>query len=203
MKNLNSKEKQIIILIGIVFIVFISTVLKENFISENKIDNSVSNEVDLNIVKYDEEGEASKEKIEEKIYVHISGRVKNPGLIILDSNSRVVDAIDKAGGLCDDADADKINLAKKVTDEEKIYIPLIGEVEDINYSKEEGESDKINLNTADEGELCTLPGIGPKTAEKILKYRENYKFEEIEDIMNVSGIGEKKFDALKDYISVR
>lgn len=147
---------------------------------------------------------ASEEK--EEIMVHISGAVNKPGILRLDSNKRVVDALDLAGGARDDADLDKINLAAKLHDEEKIYIPKIGEVQSnisslASSPSSSASSSKININSADLNELTKIPGVGEKTAQKILDYRANNSFSSIEDIKNVPGIGDKKFESMKDYIS--
>nr|WP_276537079.1 helix-hairpin-helix domain-containing protein [Anaerosalibacter massiliensis] len=144
--------------------------------------------------------------------VHISGQVFKPGLIELKNGSRVTDAVNKAGGLKDEADLDRINLAKKLIDEEKIYIPKIGEendmVEDINSSNEDTQensqngNDKIDINKATKEELMGLPGIGEVLAGRIIEYRESNKFKTIEDIKNVSGIGDKKFESIENMIIV-
>ena len=138
--------------------------------------------------------------------VHISGAVNKPGILRLDSNKRVVDALDLAGGARDDADLDKINLAAKLHDEEKIYIPKVGEVQSnisslASSPSSSASSSKININSADLNELTKIPGVGEKTAQKILDYRANNSFSSIEDIKNVPGIGDKKFESMKDYIS--
>lgn len=142
----------------------------------------------------------------EEIMVHISGAVNKPGILKLDSSKRLVDALDLAGGPRDDADLDRINLAAKVHDEEKIYIPKIGEVQSnistlVSSPSSSDASSKININSADLSELTKIPGVGEKTAQKILDYRANKTFSSIEDIKNVPGIGDKKFESMKDYIS--
>ncbi len=154
------------------------------------------------------------------IMVHISGQVNNPGLLELKNGDRINDAAELAGGLKEEADIDRINLARKVQDEEKIYIPKIGEnleaietMESTNnlfsdaslesITSSGNSSGKININTCTKESLITLPGIGEVTAGKIIAYREESKFQEIEDIVKVSGIGDKKFAAIKDLISVK
>lgn len=98
------------------------------------------------------------------------------------------------------ADVERLNLAKVLTDEEKIVVPKKVILEE---AEEERENDIININTADVEKLSTLTGIGKSTAEKIIKYREeNGYFNSIEDIMNVSGIGENKFNSIKDNITI-
>lgn len=142
----------------------------------------------------------------EEIMVHISGAVNNPGILRLDSSKRVVDALDLAGGARDDADLDRVNLAARLHDEEKIYIPKVGEVQEnmttlVSSPSSSGPASKININSADLSELTKIPGVGEKTAQKILDYRANNSFSSIEDIKNVPGIGDKKFESMKDYIS--
>ena len=150
------------------------------------------------------------EEEETIIMVHISGQVYKPGLVELEAGQRLTDAVELAGGLRKDADIDRINLAKKLVDEEKIYIPKIGEepleeistigVNDLNI---EDTSGKININTCTKEALISLPGIGEVTASKIIEYRESTPFKKIEDIKSVSGIGEKKFQAIKELIIVK
>lgn len=179
------------------------------------VSNNISNENYLLDINTSKEFENNKEEIEienknesksGEIYVHISGAVKNPGLLKLNSESRIVDALEKAGGPIDDADLDKINLAKKLNDEEKIYIPKIGEIEtpmvnSLTSTPSSNSGPLININTADSSELQKIPGVGEKTAEKIINYRMNSPFSSIEDIKNVDGIGDKKFESMKDYIT--
>ena len=142
----------------------------------------------------------------EEIMVHISGAVNKPGILRLDSNKRVVDALDLAGGARDDADLDRINLAARLHDEEKIYIPKVGEIQNnisslVSSPSSSSPSSKININSADLSELTKIPGVGEKTAQKIIDYRTNNSFSSIEDIKNVPGIGDKKFEAMKDYLT--
>ena len=142
------------------------------------------------------------------IMVHISGEVYKPGIIELSLGSRVIDAVNLAGGLKKDADLDKINLAKKLVDEEKIYIPKIGDENiPVEASKIDNFTDigdgKININTCTKEELISLPGIGEVLAGRILEYREGNQFNTIDDIKNVSGIGDKKFESIRELITVK
>ncbi|MDU7532388.1 MAG: ComEA family DNA-binding protein [Peptoniphilus harei] len=142
----------------------------------------------------------------EEIMVHISGAVNKPGILRLDSSKRLVDALDLAGGARDDADLDRVNLAARLHDEEKIYIPKVGEVQGnissiASNPSSSDTSSKININSADLSELTKIPGVGEKTAQKIIDYRANNSFSSIDDIKNVPGIGDKKFESMKDYIS--
>lgn len=136
------------------------------------------------------------------IFVDIGGAVKSPQVVELPEGSRVEDAIEAAGGLTEDADLTDINRAAFLEDGEKVYIPEIYDESDGEYSAPQGDG-KININTADSDELQELNGVGPATAEKIIDYREeNGRFSNIEDIKNVSGIGDKTFDKFKDDIKV-
>ena len=150
----------------------------------------------------------------EKIVIHIAGAVKNPGVYTLEEGQRVKDAIEIAGGPLPEADLLRLNLAQKIHDEDKLYVPKIGESpeqseqEDELYGSTVGiiskNDGKVNINTANETELTTLPGIGPATAQKIIDYRTTSgPFKSIEEIKNVSGIGDKKFEQLKDKIKVK
>lgn len=161
----------------------------------------------------EQQNEISEDETTQTVYIDIKGAVKHPGVYELQANDRIIDAIELAGGYRDDAVTEVINHAQKLVDEMVIYVPKIGEIsEDFNIgqvvsssttiiSSSETEK-KVNINLADEFELLTLPGIGPSKAQAILSYREEIgKFQSIDDLKNVSGIGEKTFENLKDYIS--
>lgn len=154
-----------------------------------------------------EEQEVSSELEEEPIIiVDVKGQVKQPGVYELESDARVLDAVDIAGGLSDEADSQKVNLAQKVTDQMMIYIPAVGEElpEEIEQSEEAKEGGSININTADAMELTRLKGIGEVRAQSIIEYREsNGLFQTIEEIKQVSGIGEGIFEGIKDEIIVK
>ena len=159
-----------------------------------------------------EEVSKTEEKIEiTKIKVHIAGSVVTEGIIELEEGARVADAIKEAGGTTADANTKKINLAQKLQDGQKIYIPNQNETEEdimenlgeIIEENSINSSSKININTATQTELELLTGIGPSIASKIISYRkENGKFKTIEDIKNVPGIGEAKFNSIQDQITV-
>ena len=146
--------------------------------------------------------EENKQLNEEKIVVHICGCVNKEGVIELNKNSRIADAIEMAGGLNNDADISQINLAYILEDGMKITIPNKNEKKENNNEnsnvivenniKENNKKDNIiNINNATQSQLETLPGIGPSIAIKIINYRnEHGKFKSINDIKNVNGIGE-------------
>lgn len=149
-----------------------------------------------------------------KVMVDVKGAVQYPGVYELTTDQRIVDAIKAAGGYTDKAQNQSINHAQKLQDEMAIYIPEIGEeAENLQHSGQvmaggapatSSSTDVVDLNSADETALTTIPGIGPSKAQAILAYREeNGPFQTIEDIKNVSGIGDKTFEKLKDHISVK
>ena len=166
-----------------------------------------------NIIEEDQEVDDN--IIENKIVIHITGEVEEEGVIELEKGARISDAIEEAGGTTEEADLSNVNLAYSLSDGQKVKIPNINEKDEEiivveekagdniiiegNKSKEE----KININKAAQTEIETLPGIGPSTALKIITYRnEHGKFKNIEDIKNVSGIGDSKFENIKEYICV-
>jgi competence protein ComEA len=144
--------------------------------------------------------------------VHITGAVNDPGVYTLPPGSRVEDAIEAAGGGTTKADTSLLNLAELVEDGMQIWVPA--RLEELPGNQFPGESEGepaenplsklININTATQIELESLPGIGPVTAEAIIKYRnENGPFKKIEDIQEVSGIGPAKFEQIRELISIR
>lgn len=152
---------------------------------------------------------------ETDIFVHVCGAVKNPGVYELIGGSRVYEAVDMAGGFLDEADASFINLAAVLTDGQKIYVYTLEEtssleasdyIEDIQNQTAVGETtsgNKININTATEAELEQLNGIGKTRAQAIIEYRNNNgRFESIESIKKVSGIGASTYEKLKEQICV-
>jgi|LGVE01.1.fsa_nt_gb competence protein ComEA len=142
--------------------------------------------------------ELKNETIEE-IMVDVTGEVNEPGVVILAQDARLVEVIEAAGGFTENADQDAVNLARKIKDEEKIVIPEMGEKSQNNSNHENA---LININTASAEELNTLPGIGDAIAQGIINYREkNGSFTELEQLKNVSRIGDKLFEGLSQYIT--
>ena len=142
----------------------------------------------------------------EDVYVDVAGAVASPGVVKLTEGDRIDDAISAAGGLSGDADVSQLNRASKVTDGLKVYVPRVGESSVAMGNAGEGSSTTggsglVSINTASQAELESLTGIGPSTAQSIIDDRaKNGPFSSLEDLMRVSGIGEKKFANLKDSI---
>lgn len=230
-KQLNNKQKIIVIIVGFILAIIVLLFLYKIFYVEDE-ELIIENNNQENFINVNEmENKESKIGIKESkktVTVHVIGEVNSPGVVTLEEGSRIIDAINMAGGKTEDADLTKVNLAYVIEDGVQIYIPSISETSKI--SKEEGEEtieymidgpgegiimssasqDKeeekqvmVNINTANIEKLQTLPGIGESIASKIIEYREqNGKFKTIEDLKNVSGIGESKFSNLKDKITV-
>lgn len=205
---------------------------EENFEEKNILKDEVIDDVEEKI----EEGTENVEDFEnevikdnEKIYVYITGEVNNPGIVVLPIGSRIVDAIDCAGGITQKADIMKVNLVYMLQDGMKVNIPSSIELKNnpnfeyITMSSGDEKNDSniknattvdtksesafkvsnVNINTATQTELETLPGIGPSLALKIINYRkENGKFKSIEELKSVNGIGENKYEEIKKYIYV-
>ena len=152
----------------------------------------------------------------EMISVYVSGAVRNPGVYQIPSGSIVNDAVTAAGGFTEEAAYERLDLVYMLTENRTIYIPTGSEVGSgadvgiISFDGNDGasapeggsEGSLININTASDTGLQTLPGIGPATAQAIIEYREENPFSRIEDIMNVPGIGEGRFERIRDLICV-
>ena len=211
MKNLNLKQKKIILVI----LLIIALITYYYFYTKN-------NTEEINNENLEISNNETQETEEEKIVVHITGAVNKEGIVELQTGARIADAIEKAGGAKENADIKNINLATILEDGMKVHIPTVEETqankENINVENnassqidtgtKEATSNtktqgKININTATQGELDTLPGIGPSTAVKIIEYRkENGKFKSIEEIKEVSGIGDAKYEKIKELIII-
>lgn len=159
------------------------------------------------------EKEIKKEEREESpeqdlITVDVKGAVKSPGIYVLPVGSRVHDAVQKAGGLTEEADSKSLNLAQKVSDEALVYVPTKGE-EAASQQAASGttpstsKEKKINLNKASLEELKQVKGLGGKRTQDIIDHREtNGKFKSVDELKKVSGIGAKTIEKLKDYVTV-
>ncbi|HET0717249.1 TPA: helix-hairpin-helix domain-containing protein [Streptococcus pneumoniae] len=156
------------------------------------------------------EKEVNKEEPLEQdlITVDVKGAVKSPGIYDLPVGSRVNDAVQKAGGLTEQADSKSLNLAQKVSDEALVYVPTKGE-ESASQQAGSGapsstsKDKKVNLNKASLEELKQVKGLGGKRAQDIIDHREtNGKFKSVDELKKVSGIGAKTIEKLKDYVTV-
>lgn len=206
----------IIIVLGIGYMVYkFNLDINENVyvVSESKENNKqLSSEVNLS--KEFENEDIKKDnnnfdEIKNMITIYISGEVNNPGVVNIESDKRLSDAIDKLGGLTQSADLNNINLAMKIEDAKHYIVPKIGEEikndETINNENQNNNkyNDKVNINHATVEELEKLTGIGQATANKIINYREEYgDFKSIEELKNVNGIGDKKYEQIKDEITL-
>ncbi|MCK2037058.1 ComEA family DNA-binding protein [Microbacterium sp. SSW1-49] len=133
------------------------------------------------------------------LYVHVLGAVERPGLYVLDLDARLVDAVAAAGGTTDDADLTAVNLARVLTDGEQIVVPVVGARAEPGAPSTGSADDRIDLNTADQSALETLPRIGPALAERIIAWREeNGRFQSVDDLLAVPGIGEKLLEAIRE-----
>lgn len=197
----------------------------ENGMQKNQIDKENQNNMNENVSENLENTNNNEIQEETKIAIHITGEVKKKGILYLDKGARIVDAIEAAGGATKNASLDQVNLAYILEDGQKIYIPnknekietgayiitnsgqnvLIEEGKESTTTEKnaKGVSGKVNINTANQTELETLQGIGPALAQRIIEYRqENGKFQTIEDIQNVKGIGDSKYSNIKDDICI-
>lgn len=174
------------------------------FIGNVACQKKVNENISLEQAEHNNMEEITEENTEsaidtEYIFVYVCGAVNCEGVYELPSGSRIYQAIEAAGGFCADADTKVINQAEILEDEERIYVPVIGEV----VETESNDTGKININKASKDELMTLPGVGESRAESIIKFREKQgAFGSIEDIMQVSGIKEGLFEKIKDLITV-
>ncbi len=223
MEMLNQKQK----IIAVTVIAIVVIVIAYYYINSTK--EVYTNQTIGNIVEKTEDDEEQETK-KELIKIHITGAIKSNGIVQIEENSRINDAIEAAGGLTEDADISNVNLAYMIEDGQKIYIPSIDDKEEnknmqtnisaqANANQEatfilsgpgdgvteekEKNTNRININKAAFVDLITLPGIGEATAVKILEYRKtNGNFKTIEEIKSVSGIGEAKFNVIKEFIFV-
>ncbi|MDT2790529.1 helix-hairpin-helix domain-containing protein [Enterococcus lactis] len=161
------------------------------------------------------EGNTVEEDARPKVmYTDIKGSVKEPGIYSFSSEERVYDVLKRAGGLLEEADSDRINFSAKIEDQQVLYIPAVGEEppEHLNQSASpEGkqstadtEPSKININTASPSELQQIPGIGSVKAQEIIRFKEeNGSFQKVEDLQEISGIGEKTVEKLKNFVTIK
>ena len=212
--GLSIKQRRIVIIIMIIIIIIIGIYI---YNKNSEYTEFSDDEILIQENESSEEIIEGEQEIYNEIVIHIAGEVNNPGIVRLKEGDRIEDAIEYAGGLTENADISDINLAYVLEDGIKINIPNINDenrevmTEDMidnmkeNEAENKEESDqKININKATQTELENLKGIGPSLSNKIIEYRnENGKFKSIEEIKNVSGIGDTKYEGIKNYITVK
>ena len=220
----------VIIVVVTAFLFFGPKGKNENVTLENKKDEISSGKAS-ETANDGGNGEVAEESDKEKetqgggkIFIDIAGEVKNPGVYEVTSDSRIFEAIEKAGGLTEKADTTNVNQAETVKDGQKISIPK-KDTTTQSSGGSGGESSqttsapasnaqtsagtdpasgtKININSADSSQLQTINGIGPSTAEKIIRYRTSKgAFKSIDDLKKVNGIGDKKLEKLRPYVTI-
>ena len=222
MKGLVKNWKVVGIVASVIFFIGVSCVCY--FRSNSDKYGSVESFDAGNVIKDDVQNAGAQEKsVEESkkaddvIYIHIVGEVRNQGVVTLNKGQRIMDAIEKAGGVTEEADLSKVNLAFVLSDGQKVRIPSVndeaGSGEEFvtaggGYNVVQGGSGgsvgvKVNINNASQTELETISGVGPSLAAKIINYREkNGKFRSIEELKNISGIGDSKFEGMKDFVEI-
>ena len=214
-----------IILIGIYS--FIQSFSEEEKYIVSKAEENITNSQEENLQEENLETEYNKSKEDElkkeMITIFISGEVKNSDVVEIESDQRLGEAINILGGLTENADVNLVNMAMKLEDGKHYVVPnkqentsevlnttnnaentnVVPNMTSNTQDTQQSESKIININQATKEELDTLPGIGPSTADKIINYREEHKkFNNIEEIQNVSGIGGKKYEDIKDLIGI-
>lgn len=227
----NNKKVLILAMIGVFVVGIIGFIcLKNNkedvvdvesFEVERTGDVEKTNQDSQVIQENQSKTEAESPSNQNQIYIHIIGEVNNQGVIVLEKGQRIVDAIEKAGGITKKADLSKVNLAYVLSDGQKVRIPSVDDKENVEYVTQnsgnntlieggnQGASNinlgggKVNINTATQTELETLTGIGPSLAARIIEYRgQNGKFKKVEELRNVKGIGQSKYDGIKEEVVV-
>ena len=197
-------KKIVVVLVVISFTLLFTITNKLREVNDIHVVSDIQTENDVEVEKIEAEP-----KTESKfITIYISGAVVEEGVVVIEEGKRLADAIETLGGTTEDADTNKINLAKKLEDEGHYIVPKKGENVNLNESvnvspEQENIESKININTATIEELDKLPGIGEATANKIINHKlEIGEFKTIEEIKNVNGIGEKKYEDIKDLICI-
>lgn len=224
MNEFNLKDNKVIIVIISIIIIIVLCVF---FYTRSNLENEYTELDNYNMLQNETNIEQEKEDIS-KIFIHVTGAVNNEGVVEIKEGSRIADAVEAANGFSENADISQINLAYQLEDGQKIYIPRINDekingeekvlqkeyvtdeagddiiIEDEKANIKSKKNEKININTADQSELKEIPGVGEATAQKIIEYRKlNGKFKTIEDIKKVSGIGDSKFENMKEKICVK
>lgn len=199
-----------LIILGGVYLILVIPRQNNDLENLESSEEYLAEELELESFEMDEAQVDLAESVDSFIYVDIKGAVYHPGVKKMSINDRMVDVIEIAGGFTAEADQKQINLAQKLEDQMLIIIPEIGEeplVQNAAVSTpgqiDSDQAGLVNINSADRSLLMTLHGIGEAKAQAIINYREEHgSFQTIEEIKNVSGIGEGTFSKLKEYITV-
>lgn len=179
----------------------------ELMVLEESETTTSSNQSDSEEFKEESSNENKEESSVMNITVYICGAVSKPGVYTFAEGTRIGDVLDEAGGYTSEAHATYMNLAQLLVDGEKIYVPTQKEVETgellVETHSTGNETGLININTATKEDLLTLSGVGESKANAIIAYRSDYgKYTSLEEIKNVSGIGDGVFNTIKDFITV-
>ena len=201
------KEYKIIVICAILGLVLGGFFLLKPVVQAPAKESNLQTEV-TTVSKDEKEDKNQKEEVVEQdlITVDVKGAVKSPGIYDLPVGSRINDAVQKAGGLTDNADSKSINLAQRISDEALVYVPTKEEAtsqEAHSNASNTKENKKVNLNKASLEELKQVKGWGAKRAQDIIDHREsNGKFKSVDELKKVSGIGAKTIEKLKEYVTV-
>ena len=205
MWKLTPKEQKLLLLLA--FLLVLGVVLRFA-LPENKytgVPQRASN-TPINVVAGNSPGftAGAGEKNEKQIVIHVAGAVARPGVYHLPEGSRVYQALELAGGGLAEADLERINLAQPLIDGQQVFLPFKGEESTVLLAGSGvSPGGRININTATRDQLESLPGIGAVKAQNIINYRQqNGPFRNIEDLLEVSGIGAKTLEGIRDLISV-
>ncbi|WP_044747674.1 helix-hairpin-helix domain-containing protein [Aeribacillus alveayuensis] len=190
-------------IVPVLFVIGIMTLVQYTERDEHVVTENEQQLQEHDMPEFEKISQENDQQEEMIIYVDVKGAVKNPGVYEVKETDRVLTVIEKAGGFHENADINQVNLAAKLVDGSIVYVPKIGE-QASNDNNQSPSNNKININNATMEELQTLTGIGPSKAEAIISYREeNGPFQAVDEIKNVSGIGEKSFEKIKDNITVQ
>lgn len=195
------KKSSFFIVIGLFIVLFL-------FFTRDR-DNPPKDDLTPLTTNYENEAEAgdfNEEGVSEEVIVDIKGEISQPGVYELTPDARVKDVVELASGFTKDADETSINLAQKVHDEMIIIVPSESEADsagNVLGESSNSEQDKIRINYATQEEIESLSGIGPSKAEAIIQYREEHgMFQSVEDLLEISGIGEKTLENFRDNIQI-
>lgn len=211
MFKLTPREQKLVILLGC--LLFLGIVLRFTLPEDNeaaRVERETTGEASVEYSNEETEAE-NKQSIKDdtRIMVHVAGEVIHPGVYDLDEGSRVIDALEKAGGSLDNAALERVNLAQPLIDGQQVFIPAVSkEGENVQHAASSSEQAslqdaRVNINMADQSKLETLPGIGSVKSQSIINYREEHgPFQKVEDLLQVNGIGEKTLENIREQVTI-